>query len=274
MLAKAVWCAIYLTGLSNAFSQTTSSVSNKKPQQSHDNDPDHAIVVGGGPVGLASAIMLANQGYDVSIFEATATEKIRTFDPAQAYLYNVNFRGQTFTNIFPNIHEKMVEKGVPMSEANFMLGPADATKNIQRPNMGAGMTGIAESYWIPRHTMTALLWDAVEEHNETRNEKVKDATIEKKRIGKINFEHDVVCVSVRPNDDSTSISVGVKNQSSGEETECTGKLVVAADGINSKVRDCLKDGSRLFGTWDRFKAKKFQVKKWVSPASGLKLKVS
>lgn len=50
-----------------------------------------------------------------------------------------------------------------------------------------------------------------------------------------------------------------------------GKLVVGADGIRSKVRECLKEHTGLFGSW-RYKENKFKIRKWVSPATGLRLK--
>ena len=226
---------------------------------------EKAIVVGGGPVGLASAIMLANHGYDVSVFEATPTEEIRAFNPALAYLYNVNSRGQVFTKMFPKIHEKLVERAIDSTQIRFMLAPADATKTITYPNMPT--VGSEISYWIPRHEMTLLLWDAVDEHNNSRDPN--------SHVGTIDFEQGVSCVGVHPsNSREHYISVVVKDEISGEEKMVDGKLVVGADGIKSKVRKCLKEQrASLFGAWG-YNAKKFQVKKWVSPATGLRLKVS
>jgi len=226
---------------------------------------EKAVVVGGGPVGLASAIMLANRGYDVSVFEATASKEIRTFDPAIAYLYNVNVRGQIFTKMFPNIHKKLLERSVASSQTGFMLAPADVTKDITYPKIPA-FGGVDESYWIARHDMTVLLWDAVEDHN--------TSTEQNNQIGKIEYEQGVSCIGVSPsNNDNreSSISVIVKNKSSGEEKTVTGKLVVGADGIRSRVRKCLQERSNLFAGWD-YNAKKFEVKKFISPATGLKLK--
>ena len=245
---------------------------------------EKAIVVGGGPVGLASAIVLANRGYDVSIFEATSTEEIKTYNPALAYLYNINFRGQVFTNMFPSIHEKLLDRSVCSTECDFMLGPADVTKEIEYPKTPS-IAGIEDSYWIPRHEMTNLLWDAVEEHNMNRSSTADTTTAKDKNInniGHIHFEQGVSCVGVNPtrstNDDANtnggdSISVVVKDEASGEEKIVEGKLVVGADGIKSKVRQCLEEKSGFFGTWG-YKANKFHVRKWISPASGLKLKVS
>lgn len=99
-----------------------------------DKHRDKAIIVGGGPVGLASAIMLANRGYDVSIFEATTADEINTFNPSSAYLYNINTRGQTFTKVFPKLHKKLVERSVGSMEVQFMIVPGDTSKKIIYPN--------------------------------------------------------------------------------------------------------------------------------------------
>jgi kynurenine 3-monooxygenase len=252
--------------------------------------PPRAIIVGGGPVGIASAIMLAHQSYDVTILESSSTEAIRAFNPALAYLYNVNARGQEFTKMFSStcsIHENMVKKSVDSETAKFMLIPGDEKEEISYPDL-AGVGGKDISYWVPRHEMTALLWDAVEEHNASRKEEgekqqARSIDDEKGYIGKIDFHHGVTCVSVSPSqstdDDesarTSSISVVVKDKKNGMEQTFVGKLVVGADGIKSRVRECLREGSddSLFGTWSGYKAKKFEVKKWVSPATGLKIKV-
>ena len=226
------------------------------------NEREQAVVVGGGPVGLSAALVLANRGYDVTLFEATPTKEIKTFNPALAYLYNINERGQVFTKMFPNVHEKLVERSVASDETGFFIAPGDVKKKIETPKVPS--IGGARSYWIPRHTMTVLLWDVVDEHNKSRNDNSP--------VGKIAYEQGVNCVSVCPTNNG-GISVAVKNKSTGEEKIVEGKLVVGADGIRSKVRECLKERTGLFGTW-RYNEKKFKIKKWVSPATGLKLKVS
>lgn len=248
-------------------------MNNNNPSPSSSSDGifqqrEKAVVVGGGPVGLASAIMLANRGYDVTVLESCTSKEIRTFNPAIAYLYNVNARGQLFTKMFPDtIHEKLIERSVGSTQTGFMLSPADITKNLtypKLPNFGVA----TESYWIARHDMTVLLWDAVDEHN--------TSTEQNNQVGTIEYEQGVSCVGVHPNNnngESNSISVIVKNKSTGEEKTVKGKLVVGADGIRSRVRKCLKEkSSNHFTDWD-YDAKKFQAKKYISPATGLKLKV-
>jgi len=252
------------TGLLPSFPGKT----HMKPLASQSENSAHisnerAIVVGGGPVGLSAALILANRGYDVSLFEATSAKEIKIFNPALAYLYNINERGQVFTKMFPNIHKMLVERSVASDDTGYIVAPADIKKELQTPKRVPTMG--AKSYWIPRHTLTTLLWDAVDEHNESRDDN--------SRIGRIDYEQGVNCVSIHPSNElENHISVVVLNKNNGEEKIFDGKLVVGADGIKSKVRECLQEQTGLFESW-HYRKNKFKIRKWVTPATGLKLKV-
>jgi 2-polyprenyl-6-methoxyphenol hydroxylase-like FAD-dependent oxidoreductase len=235
----------------------------------------HAIVIGGGPVGLASALVLANPPhlYNVTVYEATnrqTTQSRCLFDPALAYLYNVNARGQTFTKAFPLIHENLMERSVAASQTQFVLSPANLKDDViirSVPSMSD-----EESYWIPRHEMVNLLQDAIDHHN-AKTSFENSVETQNCNLGKIEVQSGMECINVIPETSSSfcKVQVVLENQEGDRTTSCA-NLVVAADGIHSKVRQCLLEGSKVFAEWKNFKAKKFKVKKWISPASGLRLK--
>ncbi|OEU11337.1 hypothetical protein FRACYDRAFT_192784 [Fragilariopsis cylindrus CCMP1102] len=241
----------------------------------HDeHEREKAIVVGGGPVGLSAALVLANRGYDVSLFEATSTDEIKTFNPALAYLYNINDRGQTFTTMFPtSIHEKLVEWSVASTDTGFMVASGDGKEDIQFPKLpNFGVT--TPSYWIPRHKMTVLMWNAVDEHNnnKARAGDNNNNNNSNNLVGNINYEQGVSCVNVYPSSSPSDNNNENDSRNCNRNLISVGKLVVGADGIRSKVRECLKKRTGLFGSW-HYKERKFQIRKWASPATGLKLKV-
>ena len=169
--------------------QANDAILNDQQHQDR-SQPNQAIVVGGGPVGLASALILAHQGFNVSVFESSTAQEMKQFDPSKAYLYNVNKRGQAFTTMFPMVHEKLVQRSISSNDAVFVMAPADMTKNITKGNLP---TSNDVSYWIPRHEMSLLLWEAVDEHNQIRLEK-KKKNDDDESIGMIHFEQGIKCM--------------------------------------------------------------------------------
>ncbi len=69
----------------------------------------HTVVVGAGPVGLATAILLAQQGHVVTVYEAGES---LTFDDHNSYPIGVNPRGQeTLRRIDPALVDALHERG-------------------------------------------------------------------------------------------------------------------------------------------------------------------
>jgi 2-polyprenyl-6-methoxyphenol hydroxylase-like FAD-dependent oxidoreductase len=173
------------------------------------------------------------------------------------------------------MHDKLVERGVVsggFTGSSITIVPADPNEPIPKSKMigeenktkvkaikNNTEKAAAPGYWIPRHEMVGLMAECIEEHNS------------KGVGGKISFLAGEECTAVSPRE-AGGVFVEVKD-ASGEIAGYQADLVVGADGMNSKVRECLSRASP--NTWNDAcpKPKDFQLKKWVSPASFLRIKV-
>ena len=227
------------TATSPLFSSSSSSSSNESQQK-------RAIVVGGGPVGLATALTLSNppHSYNVIVLEQTAQETgVKEYDPTKAYLYQVNQRGQVWTQRFPSVQRRLVERGsaVGSGMGNFIIVPGDPSVPIPEAGDTAsqpeakGGTG-AQSYWVPRHVTVQLLEDAIEEQEESRKE----------NIGSIQVLPGKKFDSMEVTDDGM-LQVTVLDTITDEKRftfSYKANLVVGADGMNSAVCTFLLFGHR------------------------------
>ena len=279
---------------------TTSTVNgSKKENDSEQMTRDKAIVVGGGPVGLAAALMLSNapHNYDVTVYEASTKEDYQEFDPAKAYLYLLNERGQVFTKQYPKLHQTVRDYSVP-STTGFVRVPADPKDPVPEPKVftanptnkkkakdvsegDPGQIGneIAEEpgYWIQRHLFSNLLLEAVEEQ-----EKERSSSKNESQQGSITCHFGTKCLNVFPTKDNSSVTVRTTSTNSAGDSEgsvATASLVVAGDGLNSKVRECLatdnnkSESYASFANLDpKYRSKQFKVKKYRNPATNLRLK--
>jgi kynurenine 3-monooxygenase len=242
------------------------------------------VIVGGGPVGLAAALTLSNPPHscNVIILETThGGESVAKYDPTKAYLYNVNPRGLQWVDQFPKALAKLQERGTwpELGMGAFTIIPADPEVKIPGTTevkiSGASPTNTTaappkkttnkfalsrRNTWVPRHQMVGLLLECCKEQEAER------LATSNQEIGSIQTIADKEVESLEPNDSSNSLRVHCKDGSCYEAS-----LVVAADGINSTIRSTLADKSKR--SWLQSKSNTFQVKKYKSPATGLRLKV-
>ncbi|QDZ19286.1 FAD binding domain-containing protein [Chloropicon primus] len=121
-----------------------------------------AVVVGGGPCGLAAAIVLAKEGYEkVDVIERR--ESVDFFEPNLAFVFNANERGQALLD-HVGAMDALRGRGVGSRQmATSLLYPSGKVKRTKLPSMSP-----VESFWISRQDFNSMLYEEVERTHSDR----------------------------------------------------------------------------------------------------------
>eukprot|EP00899_Mesostigma_viride_P005333 jgi/Mesvir1/14800/Mv05438-RA.1 len=246
----------------------SSSGANVQNARRAHNKPS-ALVVGAGPAGLASALMLAKRGWeDIVVVEKQSG--VETYDPALGYLYLIDGRGQRFTDLI-GLTDELAQAGVLNTSLNFaLIGPDGKRQTFPAPS---AVTKRRPAYWIPRHVLLSLLYREVVRNWSHR----------------ISIIFDVASVAMT-RDDTHAIQVSVrqkpavrtaepmplcgKNTCEDDSKNCEGEeevvyepsLILGCDGLNSVVRTTL-------ASWDPPGLPRFRMHLMPSHSTGLRFKV-
>ena len=239
---------LWLSQAANAFqygklvprrSSLSASVSDAQ-SKSASND-NHAIIVGGGPVGLAAALTLSNAPhfYHVTLLEQSTGTGL--FDPTKAYLYNINQRGQEWTRQFPAVQALLEERGSSTGMGGIVIVPADPKEPIpEKKDLTVSTMKGEESYWIPRHTMTVLLEEVIMKQEGNRKMGTSN-------VGKIELLYSKQCESIQAKDGQVEVTVlDTVDPNVRFREKYIGNLLIGADGVNSAVRNCLADETATY----------------------------
>lgn len=208
-----------------------------------------AIVVGGGPAGLATALMLAKNGWtNITVLEKRPSADF--YEPDKSFHYLIDGRGQKFTDLL-GLTDRLSKVSVPNSEVDFTVIQSNGSrKTLKLPISPNRKT----AYWLPRRALGLLLYQEIEQ----------------------NWQHcitvlfDTDCVEINKIatdfDESEKIKIvaeGIK----GNVLTFEPHLLVGGDGINSIVRQTLLK-------WDKSdRSDKFQMKQFPCGSAGLRYKV-
>lgn len=211
-----------------------------------------AIVVGAGPVGLACALGLRQQGARVALVDRSADPAQN--DPERGFVYLVDGRGQPMLREL-GLFDALVENGVDLRQVDFcVVSEEEGVKTMPRMSTlfeeeaNQGNT----SYWITRSAFVGLLDTAV-----------RAAEGDDSGLPAIARFYDVDVARVRPIEGDACWAVTVD-----DGTELRAPLLVGSDGINSAVR-----GSLGHVAAQRGRRGAFHVRRGRSPAAGLRYKV-
>jgi kynurenine 3-monooxygenase len=240
-----------------------------------------AVVVGGGPVGLAAALTLSNPPhcYNVTLLEK-APNLATIYDPTRAYQYNVNRRGLSWVDQFECVRTKLEARGSApsggMGFGSIVYIPSDPAKPIPSVPDDARIAGAPaksnqqsprRSYWIPRHQMVEMLEECCRAQEEDRVKSNPNG------IGSIEILKGKQVVDLEGVDEPNTQRLKVV---CSDGTEFVASLVVAADGMDSAIRACLsshdKSTSVSASSWLHSHASSFRIKRYRSPSTGLRMK--
>lgn len=204
---------------------------------------EKVLIVGGGPAGLATALMLAKRGWtNITVLEQRASADY--YEPDKSFLYLIDGRGQKFTDAF-GLTEQISKISVPTTEFYFtQIKPNGSRKTSKLPIVDPQRK---TAYWLPRKAFVLLLYQEIVQ----------------------NWTHAITvlfktkCLKINQNPENLEVTTQSAN---GSIVKFEPSFLVGCDGINSIVRNTLKQ-------WDESTSEKFEMQLFPSPSSGLRYKV-
>jgi len=236
-----------------------------------------AVIVGAGPAGLAAALVLSkvrkttgNSHIDRNFFERIVVledSPKESYDPSRAYFYNINKRGQRFTNAFDI---DLTKRGLEVTEFAKLVVPTDPndvfddTKIIRQQLSQEEWDLVGSTFWIPRQELVQQIADDIDAKNEKNDGE----------LTKIEVRRGARCKYVEPTEEGLVKIVIETKDDDGDGDFLVADLCVGADGILSNVRRSLENGRFDPEHWSNAKnpSKKFGLKKYTTPSTGLRIK--
>ncbi|MBV9387867.1 MAG: FAD-dependent monooxygenase [Chroococcidiopsidaceae cyanobacterium CP_BM_ER_R8_30] len=217
----------------------------KKINYSHRN----VLIIGGGPAGLATALMLAKRGWtDITILEKRAAADY--YEPDKSFNYLIDGRGQKLTD-FLGLTYQILEIGVPSTEFYLTkIKPNGSRKTLKIPLVDPNRK---TAYWVTRRAFVLLLYQEIE-----RNWQDHITVLFSTKCTDINK------IAIN-NGEEEKLEI-IAHQEDGIIIKFEPCLLVGCEGIHSIARNTLKD-------WDKSTLNRFEMRYFPSPSSHLRYKV-
>ncbi|MGB3653343.1 MAG: NAD(P)/FAD-dependent oxidoreductase [Rivularia sp. (in: cyanobacteria)] len=207
------------------------------------------LIVGGGPGGFATALMLAKRGWkNITVLEKRPTADY--YEPDKSFNYLIDGRGQKFTD-YIGVTENLIKNGVATTDFYLTkITPDGNRKTLKLPIVDPNRKA---AYWITRQTFVNLLYREIEQNWQD--------------FIRIIFNAKCVEINKTINEESKIEEIkAITEIENNNKIEFQPFLLVGCDGINSIVRNTLKK-------WDDSSSSKFEMNYFPSASSGLRYKI-
>ncbi|MGB5593909.1 MAG: NAD(P)/FAD-dependent oxidoreductase [Crocosphaera sp.] len=202
------------------------------------------VIIGGGPAGMSTALMLAKRGYaHITIIEKRPSADF--YEPDKSFNYMIDGRGQKLTDLL-DITEKLAQISVPSTD--FLVTKINAKgerKTVKLPIIDPNRK---TAYWLQRREFVNLLYQEIKQNWQKQ----------------ITVLFSAKCLGIKEIIEN-KLEVTVQDKEDNIQTFIP-SLLVGCDGLNSLVRKTLND-------WSLPISDRFQMKQFPSPSSGLRYKV-
>ncbi len=206
----------------------------------------NVLVVGGGPAGLAVALMLAKRNWA----EITVLEKRRAadyYEPDKSFNYLIDGRGQKLTDLL-GLTEQL--SAISVSNTEFYLThiqPNGSRKTLKSPLINPKCK---PGYWLPRKAFVQLLYQEIQQNWSDRVT--------------VLFNTKCVAINKETRNGFETLEVLIEGEHPSRQQQFEPGFLIGCDGLHSIVRSTLN-------RWER--SGKFEMQQFPSPSSGLRYKV-